>query len=84
MWFVYEGEAFVIYSQKTAENPQHIARNPLVSLHFDGGARGEDIQVFLGTAEIFENPTPTNENKAYSEKSHRGIIELGATDKSFA
>ncbi len=84
VWFVWDGEAFVIYSQKTAKKLQHIARNPHVSLHFDGGSKGEDIQVFLGTAEIVENPTPTNENKAYTEKYHGGIIELGATDKSFA
>lgn len=84
VWFVWDGEAFTIYSRAQAKKVQHIARNPHVSLHFDGGARGEDIQVFLGIAEIVENPVPTNENAAYSEKYGSGIIGLGMTGKSFA
>lgn len=84
VWFVWDGEAFLLYSQVKAKKLQHIARNPNVSLHFDGGPKGEDIQVFLGVAEVVETPTPTNENKEYSEKYRRGIIELGATEKIFA
>ena len=84
VWFIWDGEAFVMYSQAKAKKLQHIAQNPNVSIHFDGGPKGEDIQVFLGVAEIVENPTPTNENNPYSEKYRGGIIELGATEKTFA
>lgn len=83
VWFVWDGEAIIIYSRAQAKKVQHIARNPHVSLHFDGGTRGEDIQVFLGEAEIVENPVPTNENTTYSEKYGSGIIGLGMTGKSF-
>lgn len=84
VWFVWDGEAFIIYSQANAKKLQHMARNPNVSLHFDGGPKGEDIQVFLGRAERVENPLPTNKNRAYSEKYRGGIMELGMTEKVFA
>ena len=84
VWFVWDEDAIVIYSQAKAKKLQHIRQNPNVSLHFDSGAHGEDIQVFLGTAEIVENPIPANQNTAYIDKYRRGIHGLGYTEQVFA
>lgn len=84
VWFVWDGEAFVIYSQAKAKKVQHIQQNPNVALHFDSGTHGEDIQVFLGTAEIVEVPTPANQNTVYMDKYRGGIHGLGYTEQAFA
>jgi len=83
VWFIWDGEALVIYSQAKAKKVQHIAKNPNVALHFDSG-NGEDIQVFLGVAEIVQNPTPANQNAAYMDRYRKGIHGLGFTEQSFA
>lgn len=84
VWFIWDGEAFVIYSQVKAKKVQHIRQNPHVSLHFDSGENGEDIQVFLGEARLVENPTPAHENMPYMDKYRKGIQGLGFTEKAFS
>ena len=84
VWFIWDGEAFVIYSQAKAKKVQHISKNSNASLNFDSGENGEDIQVFLGKAEIVQNPTPANQNTAYMDKYRKGIRGLGYTEQVFA
>jgi PPOX class probable F420-dependent enzyme len=84
VWFVWDGEAFVIYSQVKAKKVQHIAKNPNIALHFDSGENGEDVQVFFGVAEIVQNPMPANQNAAYMDKYRKGIHGLGFTEQAFS
>ena len=50
VWFIWDGEAFLIYSQRNTKKLEHIGHNPQVALNFDGGPKAEDVQVFLGRA----------------------------------
>lgn len=83
VWFIWDGEAFLIYSQPNTGKLRHIAHNPNVALHFDGGPKGLDIQVFLGTAEIVTNPIPVHQVEAYVEKYRQEIQNMGATVETF-
>ncbi len=40
VWFLWDGESFLIYSLKSAKRLGHIQRSAKVSLHFDGNGTG--------------------------------------------
>ncbi len=88
VWFVWEahetGDSFLIYTQPGTHRLKHIARNPKVALHFDGGERGEDVAVFTGEAQIDTNAPPADAHATYLEKYRDGIDRLDTTPESFA
>jgi len=84
VWFVWDGEAFTIYSTPQAKKLLHIAHNPNVALHFNTDAQGEDIQVILGQAQVDKNAPPPNLNQAYREKYHEGFLALGMDEVKYA
>ena len=55
-----------------------------MSLHFDGGEKGEDIQVFLGKAEMLNGHPPAHQVDAYLEKYAGEVKLMGATPEAFA
>ena len=84
VWFIWEGETFLIYSQPQAKKLQHIQHNPYVTAHFDGGVKGLDVQVFQAVAEIVVQPTPAEEVAAYMQKYGSEIRQMGATERQFS
>lgn len=55
VWFYWDGECFLIYVMPTALKLKNIARNPRVSLHFEGAdVMGGDVIIFHGEAEVVE------------------------------
>jgi PPOX class probable F420-dependent enzyme len=83
VWFIWDGEAVLIYSQPNQAKLQHIANNPRVALHFDGGPKALDVQVFTATAELLSNPTPAHQVPAYAAKYGAEIERMGATVEAF-
>src|SRR5919199_4265754 len=77
VWFLWDGSAFLIYSQPTAKKLEHIARNPQVALHFNSTPDGDDIQVFLATATIDRNPPLAQDVDAYLAKYGAAIEAIG-------
>ena len=56
VWFYWDGESFLIYTPPTTSKLKNIARNPKVSLNFEGAnALGGDIVVFTGLAAVEHN-----------------------------
>jgi PPOX class probable F420-dependent enzyme len=84
VWFIWENDAFLIYSQPNTKKLQHITQHPQVSLHFNGGQAGEDIQVFSGPVEVVANPIPVHQSPAYLQKYAAAIKAMGATAEKFA
>lgn len=84
VWFVWDGNAFLIYSTPQAKKIQHIAGNPNVALHFNTDASGEDIQVILGKAHIDPIAPASNQNAAYSKKYYDGILALGMDAEKYS
>ncbi|HVN54796.1 MAG TPA: TIGR03667 family PPOX class F420-dependent oxidoreductase [Anaerolineaceae bacterium] len=83
VWFDWDGERFLIFSQANARKLAHIRRDPRVSLHFDGGPEGEDVQVFHGRAEILDGPVSDELADAYLKKYGGMIQGLGYTSEQF-
>src|SRR5262245_53163822 len=67
VWFLWDGQALLIYSQQTRKL-RNIEANPRVALNFDGDSRGGNIIVISGQAEIASDAPAANEVPAYVQK----------------
>ena len=79
VWFHWDGQTVLIFSQPTAAKVRHIAHNPRVALNFNTDADGGDVGVLIGEALILREPPPINRVKAYVRKYKEGIKSLGIT-----
>jgi PPOX class probable F420-dependent enzyme len=84
VWFIWDGAAFTIYSQPTAKKIRHIAQDPNVSLHFDAGPSGIDVQVLLGVAQVDPNAPLVKHMPAYTQKYQAGMAQIGMTEESYS
>lgn len=84
VWFLWDGETVLIYSQPGTPKLRNIAARPRVSLNFDGNGQGGDIVVVTGDAWVDADSPPGNEVPAYVEKYTNGLQSLGMTPDQFA
>ncbi|MFZ0214591.1 MAG: TIGR03667 family PPOX class F420-dependent oxidoreductase [Candidatus Dormiibacterota bacterium] len=73
VWFLWEGDSFVVYSAGSAHRNLHVRQRPRVSLHFDSDGKGSDIVVFLGTAEPADDLRSSDQNRDYQAKYGESI-----------
>jgi len=80
VWFYWDGDTVLIYSQPDAYKVKNITNNPKVSLNFEGAAeQGGDVIVLSGEALMEENVSKID--LAYEEKYHQAIIDLEETSE---
>ncbi len=86
VWFVWEDDSFLIFSQAKAHKLKHIQKNPQVSLNFNtSDDKGESqVIVITGSARIDPECPPVYKHRAYLKKYEDGIRRLGATPEQFA
>jgi PPOX class probable F420-dependent enzyme len=85
VWFIWDGNSFLIFSQAKAYKVAHIKRNPRVALHFNTDETGDKhVIVFVGEASIDENCPPAYEVEAYFKKYEQGISDLDMTPEGFS
>lgn len=86
VWFIWENDSFLIYSQTKAHKLKHLQKNPNVSLHFNTeDDKGEKrLIVFTGTARVDKDAPPANKVRAYMRKYKQGIQDLNATPEKFS
>jgi PPOX class probable F420-dependent enzyme len=84
VWFVWENETFLIYTQPDSHKLRHIARNPQVSLNFEGREHVEDVVVFTGEVRIETDVPPANTHSVYVEKYKDDIARLDMDPEKFA
>ncbi len=84
VWFLWDGETVLIYSQPGAHKVGHIRHNPHVALNFNTDAGGDDVVVITGEARIDDIAAQAVENTAYLEKYRAGIAQIGMTPESMA
>ncbi len=82
VWFHWDGETVLIFSQPAAAKLRHIARNPRVALNFNTDADGGEVGVLIGEARIMQE-LPPNRLKAYLHKYKEGIESLEMTPATF-
>ena len=79
VWFLWDGETIIIYSQPGARKVSHVRANPKVALQFNTAEDGNDVVIITGEAHIDPNATPANRNPAYLEKYRQGIADTNST-----
>lgn len=84
VWFIWDTDAFLIYSKATAHKIKHIKENDNVSLHFNTDETGDkDVIVYIGKAKLDMNAIPPNKVPAYLRKYRKGIKDIGMTIEQF-
>src|ERR1700730_1561104 len=76
IWFYWDGEQILLFSQPHKPKLRHIAQNPHVALHLDSDGRGGDVVVIIGLAEVLP-AAPTAETGALLEKYRQTIANMG-------
>ena len=86
VWFIWEEDSFLIYSEPNTFKIKHLELNPRVSLHFNTkDSKGEEhIIVFTGDAAFDTNASPPHKVHAYFEKYKIGFEELKLTPEGFS
>ncbi len=80
VWFVWDGDSFLIFSQPDAHKVRHIREHPRVCLHFNADeTAAKDILIFTGNARLDPGSPPAHQIPAYVKKYRTGIDGLGMT-----
>jgi PPOX class probable F420-dependent enzyme len=85
VWFIWDNNSFLIFSQPNAHKIRHIKQNASVSVHFNTDESGDkDVIVYIGKAVIDPGVTPAHKVPPYFRKYRNGIKELGMTPEKFS
>jgi PPOX class probable F420-dependent enzyme len=82
VWFHWDGETLLVFSEPTSRRVQNLAANSKASLHFNCADDGENVVVFTGTATTSATLPPAERLEAYFEKYAEGIKQLEMTRES--
>ena len=83
VWFHWDGETVLIFSEGDTAKLWHIERNPKVSLNFNTDEEGGDVAVLLGETRVLEEPPAQTRVKAYLRKYKEGLEDLDTTPDEF-
>jgi PPOX class probable F420-dependent enzyme len=84
VWFLWDGETFLIYSQPGRQKLRNIARNPRIDLNLNSNVHGGDVVRVEGITEIVEDAPPATEVPEYVEKYRAAIARIGFDPEGFA
>jgi PPOX class probable F420-dependent enzyme len=84
VWFLWDDEGFLIYSQPDRQKLRNIARNARVGLNLNSNEHGGDVVRLEGTARIVDDAPPANEVAPYVEKYRESIARIGHDVEGFA
>ncbi len=84
VWFLWDDEGILIYSQPNTQKLKNISRNPRVGLNLNSNKQGNDVVRLEGTATIDENSPLSSEVPSYVEKYREGIARIGFDVEGFA
>lgn len=77
VWFLWDGDTALIYSQPSTPKLRNIEQRPRVSLHFNCTPTGGDVVILTGDALVEPAAAPANANSAYVDKYAVGIQGIG-------
>lgn len=84
VWFLWDGDTVLIYSQPNTPKLRSIAANPRVSLNFNCTESGGDVVILLGDAWIAQDAPAANTLPAYVEKYAERMQGISMTPEQFA
>lgn len=85
VWFLWQDDSFLTFSQANANKVKHIQKNPQVALHFNTDETGDKhVIVFTGEASIVDGHPAAHEVPAYLRKYREGIARLEMSPEEFS
>ena len=84
VWFLWDGETVLVYSQPGAAKVRHIESNPHVCLHLDPDEWGENVVIVTGRARIVPDHPPADRTAAFLEKYGWGFERFGVSPRDYA
>jgi PPOX class probable F420-dependent enzyme len=84
VWFLWDGETFLVYSQPGAQKVRNLAANAKVSLHLGDDGAGDDIVTVEGTAAVEPDTPRADRLEGYLAKYQAAIEALGYEPGPFA
>jgi len=82
VWYIREGNTFLIYTTPDSQKAKNIRTNPKVALGW-ADETGEEFVVVMGTASIDASVPSASDVPAYIKKYTQGIKDIGMTPDSF-
>ncbi|MEI7990476.1 MAG: TIGR03667 family PPOX class F420-dependent oxidoreductase [Chloroflexota bacterium] len=82
VWFHWNDENILIFSQTKGAKVRHITHNPHVALNFNTDGGGGEVGVITGDAVILEGSLPLNRTNDYLQKYKEDIQAMGWTLES--
>ena len=84
VWFLWDGETILIFSQPDKQKIRNLRKNTQVSLALDDSKEGEDVVVVEGSAELLNDPNVSAIMPSFVEKYSVLIQNMGWTPESLA
>ena len=84
VWFQWDRETLLIFSQQQKAKLRHISQNPRVSLNFNTDQGGGDVAALIGEARIVDAPPDLSRVKTYLRKYREDIKNLGMSIEEFS
>ena len=84
VWFLWDDEGILIYSQPGRQKLKNISRNPHVGLNLNSNAQGGDVVRLEGKAKVADDAPPSGEVPSYVEKYRESIARIGFDVEGFA
>jgi len=82
VWFHWDGQTILIFSQVKGAKVRHIKDNPHVALNFNTDEDGGEVGVIIGEGAISKEPVSAGRMQAYLEKYEQGIRDIGLTPEA--
>jgi PPOX class probable F420-dependent enzyme len=83
VWFHWDGQTVLIFSERGKAKLHRIAHNSRVALNFNTDEEGGHVAVLIGEAQVLDEPPEANRVKDYLKKYGKGIKSLDMTVAEF-
>jgi len=84
VWFLWDGETFLVFSQPSAQKLRNLAANPRVAVHLESDGTGDEVLTVDGTAAVDPEVPPSDQIEEYRVKYREGIQAMGSTPAGLA
>lgn len=83
VWFLWDGESVLVFSQPQAFKVAHIQNQSHVALNLNSTFTGGDVVVLLGEAQVLSTPVSKQELDAFLKKYEQGLKGINMTESDF-
>ena len=84
VWFLWDGETILIFSQPNQQKLRNLQHNPNVVVALDTAGQGDDTVKIEGKAELLDDPKVSTALPAYAEKYKQRLELYGWTGEAMA